>query len=62
MRDEWPKGTEFSFEGMRLRAMDDKICGILEETTMFERKGSNDVRIAIQVAIKCGRLERLDGK
>ena len=54
------RGTVFEYDGLRLKAQDDEICGLLADSALFERCGTCSLKTAIYEAIKCGRLTLAD--
>jgi hypothetical protein len=56
----WRRGTIFKYDGIRLKAQDDQICGLLADAAFFEAIGSCSLKTAIEVAIECQRLTLAD--
>ena len=54
------RGTVFEYEGIRLKAQDDEICGLLADAVFFETIGSCSLKNAIGVAIECQRITLAD--
>jgi len=60
MLTRWKRGTVFEYEGIRLKAQDDEICGLLADAAFFETIGSCSLKTAIGVAIECQRITLAD--
>jgi hypothetical protein len=54
------RGTIFEYNGMKFKAQDDEICGLLSDAAWFEKIGSASLKTAIRVALECQRITVYD--